>query len=305
MNYSLLVSYHTNPYTCGVARFNQALATALGVQICAVTKLAARKSDILLLSLKFEEISTEVAQKLLDDLQVAGAEFDLFLHGITNTEVEQKFVASARRVIVATHEYADLIRSQREDVIAYFAPGAADAGITRSAEITLLTFGMAHKIRSEGYRKLGQLLSADSRTVQLEISTALHDGTSFSEDFFSVGSEISQVFGGNVSFLGFLADDEVSRRLHAADALVAFFPHGVRENNTTVLSAMAHGCAVITNFDSYSPTWMEHGKSVFDINQLVTFPSANQLSRVGEAARLAAAPFTFESLASLLVTESE
>jgi hypothetical protein len=102
-----------------------------------------------------------------------------------------------------------------------------------------------------------------------------------------------------------LADDEVSRRLHAADALVAFFPHGVRENNTTVLSAMAHGCAVITNFDSYSPTWMEHGKSVLDINRLVTFPSANELSRVGEAARLAVAPFTFESLASLLVTESE
>ena len=92
MNYSLLVSYHTNPYTCGVARFNQALATALGVQICAVTKLAARKSDILLLSLKFEEILTEVAQKLLDDLQVAGAKFDLFLHGITNTEVEQKVI---------------------------------------------------------------------------------------------------------------------------------------------------------------------------------------------------------------------
>ena len=303
MNYSLLVSYHTNPYTCGVARFNQALATALGVQICAVTKLAARKSDILLLSLKFEEILTEVAQKLLDDLQVAGAKFDLFLHGITNTEVEQKFVASARRVIVATHEYADLIRSQREDVIAYFAPGAADAGITRSAEITLLTFGMAHKIRSEGYRKLGQLLSADSRTVQLEISTALHDGTSFSEDFFSVGSEISQVFDGNVSFLGFLADDEVSRRLHAADALVAFFPHGVRENNTTVLSAMAHGCAVITNFDSYSPGWMEHGKSVFDIDQLLTFPSANELIRVGKAARQAVAPFTFDSLATLLTTD--
>lgn len=305
MSYSILVSYHTNPYTCGVARFNQALATALGIPIVAVNKLEARKADILLLSFKFEEISTEVAENLLTDLTKIGAIFDLFLHGVIHSELEMKFISSARRVIVATQEYADLIRSQREDVIAYFAPGAGDAGITGSAEITLLTFGMAHKIRSEGYRKLGQLLSADSRTVQLEISTALHDGTSFSEDFFSVGSEISQVFDGNVSFLGFLADDEVSRRLHAADALVAFFPHGVRENNTTVLSAMAHGCAVITNFDSYSPTWMEHGKSVFDINQLVTFPSANELSRVGEAARLAAAPFTFESLASLLVTESE
>jgi glycosyltransferase involved in cell wall biosynthesis len=263
----------------------------------------ADKSDMMLLSLKFEEMSTEIAENLLTHLIETGANYDLFLHGVTHSELEKKFIASARRVIVATQEYADSIRAQREDVVAYFAPGAGDTGATKNAEITLLTFGMAHKIRSEGYRKLGQLLAADSRTVQLEISTALHDGTSFSEDFFSVGSEISQVFEGNVSFLGFLADDEVSRRLHAADALVAFFPHGVRENNTTVLSAMAHGCAVITNFDSYSPTWMKHGKSVFDIDQLSTFPAKNELVRVGDAARLAVAPFTFKSLASLLTTD--
>jgi len=303
MNYSILISYHTNPYTCGVARFNQALATALNIPVCAVTRLVANKSDMLLLSLKFEEMSTEIAENLLSQLIETSANFDLFLHGVTHSELEKKFIASARRVIVATQEYADLIRAQREDVVAYFAPGADDAEVAKNAEITLLTFGMAHKIRSEGYRKLGQLLSADPRTVQLEISTALHDGTSFSEDFFSVGSEISQVFDGNVSFLGFLADDEVSRRLHAADALVAFFPHGVRENNTTVLSAMAHGCAVITNFDLYSPGWMEHGKSVFDIDQLSTFPSANELIRVGEAARQAVAPFTFDSLATLLTTD--
>jgi len=279
------------------------LATALGIPIFAVNKLKARKSDMLLLSLKFEEMLTEIAENLLTHLIETGANFDLFLHGVSHSELEKKFISSARRVIVATQEYADSIRAQREDVVAYFAPGAGDTGATKNAEITLLTFGMAHKIRSEGYRKLGQLLAADSRTVQLEISTALHDGTSFSEDFFSVGSEISQVFEGNVSFLGFLADDEVSRRLHAADALVAFFPHGVRENNTTVLSAMAHGCAVITNFDSYSPTWMKHGKSVFDIDQLSTFPAKNELVRVGDAARLAVAPFTFKSLASLLTTD--
>ena len=305
MKYSILVSYHTNPYTCGVARFNQALATALSIPVCAVNNLEARKSDILLLSLKFEEMSTDIAENLLTHLKKTNANFDLFLHGVTHSEIEQEYISSARRVIVATQEYADLIRSQRGDVVAYFAPGAADAGKTRSAEIILLTFGMAHKIRSEGYRKLGQLLSADSRTVQLEISTALHDGTSFSEDFFSIGSEISQVFEGNVSFLGFLADDEVSRRLRAADALVAFFPHGVRENNTTVLSAMAHGCAVITNFDSYSPKWMKHGESVFDIDQLSIFPSKDALLRVGNAARQAVAPYTFEGLASLLNAKTD
>jgi glycosyltransferase involved in cell wall biosynthesis len=164
---------------------------------------------------------------------------------------------------------------------------------------------MAHKIRSAGYKKLGQLLSDDARTVQLEISTALHDGTSFSEDFFSVGSEISQVFDGNVSFLGFLADEEVSRRLHAAHALVAFFPSGVRENNTTVLSAMAHGCPVITNLDSYSPSWMKHDESIFDIDQLSIFPSKDALLRVGDGARRAVAPYTFGSLASLLIAKTE
>ena len=294
--YSGLVSYHTNPYTCGVARFNQALSAALKIPIVAMSNLSSRTADVLLLSLKFEEISHESAEQLLSNLQASDAVFDLFLHGIIDSEIEQVFVTTARRVFVASNEYADQIRSRRADVVSYFAPGASDRSKNVDADLTLLTFGMAHKIRSAGYKKLGQLLSNDDRTVQLGISTALHDGTSFSEDFFSVGSEISQVFEGNVSFLGFLADEEVSRRLHAANALVAFFPSGVRENNTTVLSAMAHGCPVITNLDSYSPSWMKHDESVFDIDQLSNFPSKDSLLRVGEAGQRAVAPYSFEVL---------
>ena len=303
--YSGLVSYHTNPYTCGVARFNQALSAALKIPIVAMSNLSSRTADVLLLSLKFEEISRESAEQLLSNLQASGAVFDLFLHGIVDSDIEQVFVTTARQVFVASNEYADQIRSRRTDVVSYFAPGASDLSKNVDADLTLLTFGMAHKIRSAGYKKLGQLLSNDDRTVQLEISTALHDGTSFSEDFFSVGSEISQVFEGNVSFLGFLADEEVSRRLHAANALVAFFPSGVRENNTTVLSAMAHGCPVITNLDSYSPSWMKHDESVFDIDQLSNFPSRDSLLRVGEAGQRAVAPYSFEVLASLLNAKTE
>ena len=302
--YSGLVSYHTNPYTCGVARFNQALSAALKIPIVAMSNISLMTADVLFLSLKFEEISHESAEQLLSNLQTSGAVFDLFLHGIVDSEIEQVFVTTARRVFVASNEYADQIRSRRADVVSYFAPGASDRSKNVDADLTLLTFGMAHKIRSAGYKKLGQLLSRDNRTVQLEISTALHDGTSFSEDFFSVGSEISQVFEGNVSFLGFLADEEVSRRLHAAHALVAFFPSGVRENNTTVLSAMAHGCPVITNLDSYSPSWMKHDESVFDIDQLSNFPSKDSLLRVGEAGQRAVAPYSFEVLASLLNAQS-
>ena len=250
-------------------------------------------------------MSTKSAVDLWAQLDQVDAKFDLFLHGVAQSEIENLYIDKARRVIVATREYAEIIRAQRPDVLSYFAPGAADSGKKTNVDITLLTFGMAHKIRSDGYRKLGEILASDKRSVQLEISTALHDGTSFSEDFFSVGAEISEVFSGNVSFLGFLADDEVSRRLRAADALVAFFPSGVRENNTTVLSAMAHGCAVITNFDSLSPSWMKHNDSIFDIGQMNTFPTNAELTRVGIAAQVAVNPYSFESLATLLTDTTE
>jgi hypothetical protein len=88
--------------------------------------------------------------------------------------------------------------------------------------------------------------------------------------------------------------------MRAADALVAFFPHGVRENNTTVLSAMSHGCAVITNIDKYSPSWMAHNHSIFDINLLDGFPSINDLERVGSNAIEAVNNFTFSELAKLI-----
>ena len=299
--YASVVSFHTNPYTCGVARFNQALAKSLQVPIESVLQFEANQETISLLSLKFDEIPVVLSEQLLKNLDHLSAAFDLFLHGINHTDIESKYIAKARRVIVASREYADLIQSQRSDVIALFAPGAGVSGLRSTFDITLLTFGMAHKIRSDGYRKLGAMLKADSRTFQLEISTALHDGTSFSEDFFSVGSEIGEVFEGNVSFLGFLADDEVSRRLTNADALVAFFPSGVRENNTTVLSAMAHGCAVITNLDEYSPPWMKHRESVFDVNQLASFPSNEELLVVRTGAKNAVSPYTFEQLSKLLM----
>ena len=101
--YSGLVSYHTNPYTCGVARFNQALSAALKIPIVAMSNLSSRTADVLLLSLKFEEISHESAEQLLSNLQASGTVFDLFLHGIVDSEIEQVFVRTARQVFVASN----------------------------------------------------------------------------------------------------------------------------------------------------------------------------------------------------------
>lgn len=305
MKYGCIVSYHTNPYTCGVARFNQELARTLGIGVISLTDFIDHSEGLPFLSLKFEEIPEQVAQELSQHMSRTNPEFDLFLHGVQESEPRLRLVAAARKVFVGSKDHADAIRPTRPDIIALFAPGAPFTGDKKSFDLTLLTFGMAHKIRADGYRKLAEIMATDRRSVQLEISTALHEGTSFSDDFFSVNAEISEVFAGSVLFLGFLADGEISRRLRAADALIAFFPGGVRENNTTVLSAMVHGCAVITNMDHFSPAWMKHGESVFDINQLDMFPTQEELIRVGIAGRKAASPYSFEALASLLTGKTE
>jgi len=300
MTYDCIVSYHTNPYTCGVAQFSQALARTLGVGVVSVVEFMTHSDGLPLLSLKLEEIPEDVIQDLLLHLSRLPSEFDLFLHGIQQSELEQKFVSHARNVYVATAEYAYALSPNRPDIVSLFAPGVPVVDDNETFDLTLLTFGMAHKIRAGGYRKLGEILDGDHRSVQLEISTALHEGMSFSEDFFSVNEEISEVFKGSVRFLGFLADSEVSRRLRAADALVAFFPLGVRENNSTVVSAMRHGCAVITNTDPYTPSWMKHGESIFDIDRLTVFPSSDELKNVGRGAMTAAEPYTFARLAELM-----
>jgi hypothetical protein len=83
---------------------------------------------------------------------------------------------------------------------------------------------------------------------------------------------------------------------------VAFFPRGARENNTTVLSAMSHGCPVITNLDEHSPNWMGHGRTLLDIGELREFPQRAELVRVGKAGQLAVGPYTFDRLADTLIS---
>lgn len=300
MKPTAIVTFHTNPYTCGVARFNSALAESLEVPLVALSEFLSKPIPGALLSIKCEEIGTDKSRELSRFLLSATEKFDVYLHGLDSSEAEQTVIAQAGRVFTATLEMADAIRGSRNDVVSTFAPGANPSPVMKQVDCTLLTFGMAHKIRVDGYRKLGEVLQGDIRTFRLEISTALHEGTTFSEDFFTVGKEIREVFDGNVSFLGFLADEEVSNRMRAADALVAFFPYGVRENNTTVLSAMSHGCAVITNIDKYSPSWMVHGSSVFDIDKMTEFPSVSELEEVGRNAKQAVAPYSFLQLSKIV-----
>jgi len=299
--HTAVVTFHTNPYTCGVARFNHSLATALGVPLVPLESyLNSGDTSRVLLSIKLEEITADVLVRLGSVLEQRTLNYDLFLHAADGSELEQALLVGAGRVFAASAEIAEQVRPSRPDVSSVFAPGAPVLPRQQPVDCTLLTFGMAHKIRSDGYRRLAALMEGDSRSFRLEISTALHEGGSFDASFFTIGEEISAAFSGNVRFLGFLADAEVSERLREVDALVAFFPRGARENNTTVLSAMTHGCPVITNLDQSSPAWMMHGVTVYDIGKLTYFPDKSELQQVGDTGMRAAREFSFDVLARIV-----
>lgn len=300
--YGALITYHTNQFTCGVARFNHSLSEVLGCPLVSLIQfLDAPSSSKVLLSIKLEEIDDASQMLLAQTLRTRHPTFDLFLHGLIESSLERQLCQEAGRVFAASAEISSQLMSIRPDVISVFAPGASALPRVEAVNIELLTFGMAHKIRSDGYQRLANLLKGEVRTFRLDITTALHEGGSFDESFFTVGKEISAAFAGNVRFLGFLADAEVSERLRTVDALVAFFPRGVRENNTTVLSAMTHGCPVITNLDDFSPQWMVHAETVFDVSTLTRFPSKAELRRVGEAGGRVASMFSFERLARIIL----
>ena len=205
MKPTAVVTFHTNPYTCGVARFNIALAESLQIPLLTLNDFLAKPISGALLSIKCEEIGEENSGELSRFLVSSSEKFDVYLHGLDNSDSEKIVITQAARIFTATMEMAEAIRSSRNDVLSTFAPGANPSPVLKQVDCTLLTFGMAHKIRVAGYRKLGEILHGDSRTFRLEISTALHEGTTFSEDFFTVGKEIREVFDGNVNFLGFLA----------------------------------------------------------------------------------------------------
>ena len=283
-----------------MARFNVSLAKALNSKVLSLAAASNSESGKILLSIKLQEIDDAGKVNLEKILSNSSLTFDVFLHASEGSDLENRLLKRAQKVFAASAEIGEEIKSRRPDVVNLFAPGAPISAVSKQTEISLLTFGMAHKISATGYRKLAKILATSNRSFQLEVSSALHEGTSFDENFFSVADEISQSFGGNVVFLGFLADQEVSRRLQETTALVAFFPNGVRENNTTVMSAMAHGCAVITNLDSQSPNWMTHSHNIFDINKLENFPDAAQIESVRKNAQLAVAEFGFDRLALLI-----
>jgi hypothetical protein len=281
-----IAGYHLNPWTCGIAKFNGILARHLDVPVVKFGSGEQQAYRRPLLSIKVAEFTAADARAL--DGWVAGhvGPFDLFLHGFDGTDIEKRMTAAASRVYCVNHEIAHAVAPFRPDLVEVFCPGMlVNPQRVHRTELSVFTFGMAHKIRVPLYRCLRDLLEATGKSYSVFVSTALHENTSFDDSFVDRFEELQGIFDGQVYFMGYLSDTAIFNHLVDCTFLAAFFEKGVRANNTTVNAAMECGCAVITNLDEHSPKGLVHMKNVIDINACDRLPDFEQAGKIGRAAR--------------------
>jgi hypothetical protein len=297
-----IAGYHLNPWTCGIAKFNTILAGHLNVPVVGIRAVELGKFRKPLLSLKLSEFTSLDAVDLDMWATAHAGDFELFLHAFDGSEIEQRLVAAASRVACGNSQLYQELRAFRSDVAEAFCPGTLlNPQRFQQTELSIFTFGMAHKIRVPLYRRLRDLLDATGKTYSVYVSTALHENTSFDGSFVVRFEELQSIFNGQVYFMGYLSDTAVFNHLMDCAFLAAFFEQGLRANNTTVNAAMENGCAVITNLDQHSPAGLVHLKNVIDINVCDRLPDAEQAVRIGSAAReIAHSEYGWEQLVAQL-----
>ncbi len=297
-----IAGYHLNPWTCGIAKFNAILAKHLQVPVVGIRTVELGNYRLPLLSLKMSEFTAADASDLDVWTQTHTRQFELFLHAFDGTAVEQRLLLAAERVYCGNAELFRDLHPARPDIQELFCPGTIlNPQRFQQTDLSVFTFGMAHKIRVPLYRRLRDVLEATGKSYAVYVSTALHENTSFDESFVVRFEELQSIFDGQVYFMGYLSDTAVYNHLMDCTYLAAFFEKGLRANNTTVNAAMESGCAVITNLDEHSPAGLVHMKNVIDINLCDRLPDTVQTQRIGLAAReIAQAQYGWDSLVAQL-----
>lgn len=287
MPFDAVLGYHLTPHTCGIARFNSQLARRMGVEVVGIFSRAAADFRSPLVSIKLSEMSghIESLENWLAD--AAGRRYSLFLHDYEGSALEQALVSNAERVICGNTEIAAALERAGHSIETAYCPGTVEpAGAFGTVDISVFSFGMANKLNPHHYERLRRLLEDTGGSYCLYLSVALHEDARFEEVFDRCPEVFLELFGPRLHFLGFLSDAAVAHYIRTTDLFAAFFPRGVRANNTSVNAAMQMGAAVITNLDHHSPRAFRHGYNIIDINRLDSLCEALAgAGSIGRAAR--------------------
>lgn len=220
-----VLSYHLNPQTCGVTKFNIRLAQALNIPHSALSQHDFRFRHPLV-SIKYSET---------DGVGICDR-YDLLLH-------DRSLLKNAPLYRCAESIfYADELG----------CPSTVDGDPTRGA-YRVLTFGMAHKRLLPHYEALKVQLDAEHDDYTVEMSTAIHEGTPWDEGHQKSVADMRAIFGPRLRVLGFLGDDALAKELAEVDAVAVYFEPAFRANNTSAWAAIDAGKTLYTNRDEHSP----------------------------------------------------
>jgi hypothetical protein len=273
-----ILTYHDNPHTCGVARFNHELAKRLGVPcypLVDYTPLV--KPQLPLVSIKASELP-----------------FDW-----------RGYLPRKRPYVLLLHDRPDNVPSG-EGVRVLYAdelpfPAMVNGQPDRAA-INVLLFGMAHKRAAtfDHLRKMGDLLARQPLGWTVSVSQAVHEGSPWDQTWFETERALRDLFGFHLRVLGYLADDALAKELREATACALFFDPAARANNTTVWAALDAKTPLITNLDIHSPSELVHGQTCFDVGQMTEWPLGFARMLVARQGQIAASGRTWERLIEVL-----
>lgn len=282
-----ILSYHLDPATCGVCKFNVALGKRLNIPVRPLWSASACP----LVSVKFSE-----AQQDGPVCQYAKP-YDLLLHDAPVRDAEWEQVFRARYVYTVNPSIRRQVQPRRPDAQLIFCPSTLDGNADRPAR-TILTFGMAHKVNSNHYDKLRDVLDAAGEPYAILLSTGVHEGSPWSVALTSSAARLRDVFGPRLRVLGYLADDALAYELAHCTAVATFFDPALRANNTSAWAALEAGKPLITNLDAESPHGVSH--AVMDILQMARWPSDSLLQTAGELGKGYVQLFSWDALLKLM-----
>lgn len=272
MSIEAVVSHHMNPFRSGVARFNIVLAEHLKVPVVSV--LDGRVADFgeVLVSLKAVELDDAERAHVARFAEAHGGALQLYLHSWDELELERVLIGRSRRVLCGNHELMALLAGRHAALEVSWTPGLLlDSRRMEPAELTVFSFGMAHKLRIDHFRRLRELLDGTGSNYRVYVSAANHE-TATLQDAELIFREMDEVFPGRLYFLGNLSDLAVQHYLETSTFFAAFFDPAARANNTTVASALERGAVVLTNLDHYSPPEYVHMHNLIDVTACDALP---------------------------------
>jgi len=309
MKFKCVATSHTNPTLSGVAKFNHILAQMLEVPCVGIEDLCQQNQGPILLSVKLQEDIYSDWRTLRDAIRHLAKHnivYDLFFHTFDHLEIEYELANNAKRIFCGSAEITHVLQRTNKEIISAWCPALLRSkGVLGESTFNIFSFGMAHKIQVKYYKILRELLQKHNISYSLRVSTAFHEKANFG-DFNSISQQLTEIFGDNIQFMGFLSDDAVNYFLNKSHLFITFFDKAVRAGNTSVYAAMERGCTVLTNCDDFSPDWMKHGENMLDINFICKDNfDINNLERIGYNGRQCVEKYAnWQGLLKLLNTPS-